>query len=451
MKKCPVCRKDYTDQVQFCTKDGTKLIDLPASDSPAAAHCFICNKYYPATNSNCPVHGIALQLINTMRDELIVETPSVSQSLSYSQEVAESSLSKSESAARTQEIKPEVAAITGAALTQAAIVGYAGKDRKLVTTLAATMIILISMFGVYSFTKPSKQQGTDSTEVSQIEDVELAQEISEETEIQVIPDPDTSSKKVTSSRTAKVDNKNSNNNKDDKEVVEPNLSKKEDLGNSTTGQAKTSKTVDPSVTSSRTTASVSSKTTSSSTPTQTTDQNFPSKKTSQPTTASISNTPNNSSSSTISSNIPSSGTDNTNMSEPKAKPVRHTTSKVVASVKNRSRIQISNGYIYKFDLILQETGGFPIRWQKLNADKVSFSGRRVPVGSFVDSSRPSSYARYRIEIRMTGRSIEDWFGQFYAQGYGVDEDGNRVDINYEVVLDDSFPVISTETSRYCRD
>lgn len=37
MKRCPSCRTEYADDAQFCTKDGTRLIDLPAPGAEARA------------------------------------------------------------------------------------------------------------------------------------------------------------------------------------------------------------------------------------------------------------------------------------------------------------------------------------------------------------------------------------------------------------------------------
>ena len=38
MKRCPECRRDYTDEtLNFCLDDGTRLVDGPASDEPATA------------------------------------------------------------------------------------------------------------------------------------------------------------------------------------------------------------------------------------------------------------------------------------------------------------------------------------------------------------------------------------------------------------------------------
>src|SRR5690349_6825671 len=57
MKNCPICHRHYSEQVQYCTRDGTKLI----SAVPFKNHCASCNKYYPPGLESCPVHGIALK------------------------------------------------------------------------------------------------------------------------------------------------------------------------------------------------------------------------------------------------------------------------------------------------------------------------------------------------------------------------------------------------------
>src|SRR5687767_2870400 len=38
MKRCPECRRDYTDEtLNFCLDDGTRLVDGPAPDEPSTA------------------------------------------------------------------------------------------------------------------------------------------------------------------------------------------------------------------------------------------------------------------------------------------------------------------------------------------------------------------------------------------------------------------------------
>src|SRR5262249_32906919 len=90
-KNCPICRREYPDLVQFCTRDGTKLqsdkafkycpecsaqypadvqkcpahnLELIALARPINAginHCVLCNKYYPQAIECCPVHGISFK------------------------------------------------------------------------------------------------------------------------------------------------------------------------------------------------------------------------------------------------------------------------------------------------------------------------------------------------------------------------------------------------------
>jgi hypothetical protein len=127
---------------------------------------------------------------------------------------------------------------------------------------------------------------------------------------------------------------------------------------------------------------------------------------------------------------------------------RHPVPKIMATVSNKSRVQIPNGYIYQFDLILQETTGQSIKWRSIDSRKISYSGRSAPVNSNVGEQQPVCNARYHVVVKMIGTCIEDWYGQFVTVGSGVDENGNPIEIEHILLLDDSFPNYSGDTYRY---
>ena len=114
--------------------------------------------------------------------------------------------------------------------------------------------------------------------------------------------------------------------------------------------------------------------------------------------------------------------------------------KVVLSIANKSRLQTNNGYVYQFDLVVRELNGVGINWDSTSAYKSSYSGNSDAISNFLDKRlAPNTTERYRMSIRMTGRSIEDWFGEIIYKGFGMDENGNSVELCGSLALDNSFP------------
>ena len=109
------------------------------------------------------------------------------------------------------------------------------------------------------------------------------------------------------------------------------------------------------------------------------------------------------------------------------------------SIANKSRLQTSNGYIYQFDLVVRELNGVGINWNSTSAYKSSYSGNSDAVSNFLDRRlAPNATERYRMSIKMTGHSIEDWFGEIIYKGSGIDENGNSVELRGSLALDNSF-------------
>lgn len=114
--------------------------------------------------------------------------------------------------------------------------------------------------------------------------------------------------------------------------------------------------------------------------------------------------------------------------------------KVVATIANKSRVQTSNGYIYQFELIVKEIGGVGVNWDVTSVSRSSYSGRNSVVSGFLEKHLlGNGHVRYSMAIRMTGSSIEDWYGQITYNCSGVDENGNPVELHQLLALDNSFP------------
>lgn len=114
---------------------------------------------------------------------------------------------------------------------------------------------------------------------------------------------------------------------------------------------------------------------------------------------------------------------------------------VNANIANKSRSVSPQGYTYHFDLVLKETAGRSIHWNQIEARKVSYSGRSNVINGLSNEKLSSGgTTRYRMVVKMSGNSIEDWFGQIIYTASGVDENGNRIEIQRSFLLDDSFPI-----------
>lgn len=115
--------------------------------------------------------------------------------------------------------------------------------------------------------------------------------------------------------------------------------------------------------------------------------------------------------------------------------------KVVATIVNRSRLQTPNGYVYQFDLIVKELNGVKVRWNYTSARKSSYSGNDSVVSGLLGKELDANGSLYyRMAVRLTGRCIEDWYGQIIYDCSGIDENGNNIELHKLLVLDNNFPV-----------
>ncbi|KAF0243313.1 MAG: hypothetical protein FD167_3790 [bacterium] len=114
--------------------------------------------------------------------------------------------------------------------------------------------------------------------------------------------------------------------------------------------------------------------------------------------------------------------------------------KVIAKVVNRSRLQTPNGYVYQFDLIVRELNGVSVKWGYTSAHKSSYSGNNSVVSGLLGRELDANGSiHFRMAVRMTGRCIDDWYGEIVYDCSGVDENGNSVELHQVLALDNNFP------------
>jgi hypothetical protein len=119
---------------------------------------------------------------------------------------------------------------------------------------------------------------------------------------------------------------------------------------------------------------------------------------------------------------------------------RQELAKVVAKVLNKSRLQTPNGYVYQFDLVVKELNGVKVKWNYTSARKTTYSGNSSVVSGLLgDEIDANGLLQFRMAVRMTGKSIEDWYGQIIYACSGVDENGNTIELNQILALDNNFP------------
>ncbi|MEW6730530.1 MAG: hypothetical protein AB1489_04235 [Acidobacteriota bacterium] len=546
MKNCPVCFREYSDQVQYCTRDGSRLQSVVAykhcpecnAQYPTGFHkclthnldliprrqpsntdsnfCSPCNKYYPPTLENCPVHGIALKAIapptpigcDKVEDEIEENLVSAEASQEVDEreekerfevslplnmpspfivsaallDAEETDTNKSEelaeivapqtveneipAAANTRELEPPRAFAMNT-LTQYSPAQYASEDRRLIAILTLVAIVLAGGFLVYALPKaishmrartntpvtpvvtPAQEpaielakEPTTPTEAKEQEETEIVQRIelkptvpaSVQTErggvteaAGVIPTmPATASAKSPAKATppqsdhksgAKTDTKPKN------EPTQPSTANRNSSTSMPTIPAMEAKgNTDKTGNSGNNEIAINNKPTSKPVPASGSDINESKTvdKTSNETSRVV------------------RPTDDEIAARPKVRQSR--LSKIVATVSNKSRRQVSDGFVYYFDLVLREVTGLGLEWRTATVRKISYSGQEDVVSNVIaDQIPPNGSARYRMRVKLAGRCIEDWFGQLIFISSGVDENGNKVELEYSLLLDNSFP------------
>ncbi len=308
-------------------------------------------------------------------------------------------LSDPEHAPKTREIEKTQKTL----VTSMRILGFNSDDRRLVTTLATLTVLLLLSLGIYSLTRPNKSENSGSyedltssntppPEESDRQLIELAGNPSAEVE------PDTPSLTKTS--------------KQKPSTAQAQISSEESVSTTT------------SHTNDNTTRSKNQATTeTSSTPTA------PSQ-TAPPPTAS-----------------PTQGasvTDRSAEATPSSKPgYSRTTNHPRVHITGKTRREVENGYVYEFDLVINGATG--IKWHSVSGSKVTYGGHSTPIKTAQLEPTRDGSLRYHVSVRMTGSSVEDWYGQVYTTTIGTDEEGRTVRIEQDIFLDDSFPVVQKVT------
>jgi hypothetical protein len=515
MKTCPVCNRNYSDHMKYCSRDGTTLqtgilltacpecgINYPSKTTcpihnlelvtysqkanPTANFCNLCNQFYPLATQNCPLHGVELQVkifnANKVGFESSVNvSPVVANIL---EEITSSKLNESEKplvndfvtektiVTSNLENTPQSSSIETKNLTAPAVLPFdtlgkyavshfsSSADRKLFVALA--LIVLLSVVGFAAYSLPyalewakvsadteetntvveNKPSDKSSEEINEtIEPLVKLEETKEANISQIIPEPIKPTNSTNSlDKTSGVTSKKSDT-KVDTKTLSSQTNKKST--NSVEAKSKTITKQSKAISQSKATSTESIKSESK----QVVKNQKPTvvEKT-KPIAVSekATNPPVNKPKLNDHEVAKGSAKSPIRTWEPSVtaaeikNPVRQK-AKVVLSIANKSRLQTSNGYIYQFDLVVRELNGVGISWNSTSAYKSSYSGNNDAVSNFLDRRlAPNATERYRMSIKMTGHSIEDWFGEIIYKGSGIDENGNSIELRGSLALDNSF-------------
>lgn len=545
MKTCPICQRDYAEHMRYCTRDGTKLqtenllnscpeclLSFPENITRCPEHnleliaqakviepisfCTLCNQYYPPTNINCPIHGIALKVNNLQSSSKPSDSPKLLSSLS-SLSNSKENLSPVvatilEEIIRTDNLSAQSAKLNQVSeldenlpvsspsietnqvanqevmkaadtknLTAPAVLPFdtlgqyavdqVSADRKFLIAIALIVVCSVAGFAAYSFpyavqwpkvsadTQPKTSSLPNSSDnqpallepnasipvekpvekpvaietATSSEEKDIVQQIQypqvkpslanvtdkqnklkgEPKSSQVKPKLETASNKVSSKSNVqtKIDNKSAT--KLSTKETKPNSNSKPTVD---IAKVKTSNSKESQTTNNR----KSDKGTEISKNSETNQQRKVSPKVTEP---------------TLSRSQPWDSPALGQMKSP-----RRVSAKVTASVVNKSRLQTPNGYVYQFDLVVKELNGVKVKWNYTSARKSTYSGdNSIVSGLLGEELDANGSVQFRMAVRMTGRCIEDWYGQIIYNCSGIDENGNSVELHQVLALDNNFP------------
>lgn len=316
--------------------------------------------------------------------------------------IAEELFEPEQNAPQTREIERTQQTL----ITSMRVLGFNSDDRRLVTTLATLTVLLLLSLGIYSLTRPAKPEHSGSYETP--------------SNTPLLEDGDRQRIELAGSPSA---------------GVEPDAPLTKTSKPSVTAQAqredKREKSVSKNATASRTndsTARSANQTTTETPPTA--PQTVP------PPTASSAQS--------------ASVTDRASVETAPPSPKKPSYSKATnshprARITGKTRREIENGYVYEFDLVIN--GGTGIKWHSVSGSKVTYGGRSTPIRTAQLEPTQDGSLRYHVSVKMTGRSVEDWYGQVYTTTIGTDEEGRTVRIEQDIFLDDSFPIVR-QVTRY---
>ncbi|MBI4854106.1 MAG: hypothetical protein HY819_20105 [Acidobacteria bacterium] len=484
MKTCPVCKRDYAKHMRYCTRDGTKL-----DAENLQKTCPECSLTFPENIDKCPEHNLELvtkiesikfsnKLSNKSSSkenispvvasilEEIVNTGNLSTQRATENKLEENLPYESiETNQVTQQgvIKAaETKNLTAPAVLPFDTLGqYAvdqvSADRKLLVALALIVVCSVAGFAAYSFPYAvewpkvprvsADSQAKDNDVLETLPNSEIALERNNSVKEDIIqqieyPKAKTDSLKLLSRENKenkqdsklRVENKiaqelknkplaeASKNKVSSKEKLTEKLTKKESKSFSTKEAKMPSKAINKNEV-----AKVDSKIDSK--------KSIPSIVNSKEKPGKESNNP-----ATLPANEPnvarSKGWERPTLEQaPKLE-----AAKVIAKVVNKSRLQTPNGYVYQFDLVVKEINGIRVKWNYTTARKTSYSGSSSVVSGLLgDELDANASLHFRMAVRMTGRCIEDWYGQIIYNCSGVDENGNKIQLNQVLALDNDFP------------
>lgn len=464
MKTCPNCNRDYADHMRFCTRDGAKLSQETSvfPFSPLAS-----NTNNTKENLSPVVASILEEIIKT--DSLLNKAPKQAETL-FSENIAEVAESLETNQVTQQEFlkAADTRNLTAPAVLPFDTLGQytvdqVSADRKLLIALALIVVFSVAGFAAYSIpdalqwskvsadTQPKSLslRGTENAldQESVIEGMggsskneELIQKIDlPKSEEKVVTTPNIENKLKDKIESEKVINKSENKNKNKQNIVakkDNKLEKKDKIENKKTVSkqakveiAKVNKTTNSkNENESKTNKIYSEKANdklANKNPNKPLDKNDkPNKK-----VAPLTNETANSRSQTWEKT-----------SAEQVKNSRQELAKVVTKVVNKSRLQTPNGYVYQFDLVVKELNGVRVKWNYTSARKTTYSGNSSVVSGLLgDEIDANGLLQFRMAVRMTGKSIEDWYGQIIYACSGVDENGNTVELNQILALDNNFP------------
>ncbi|MEW6730477.1 MAG: hypothetical protein AB1489_03965 [Acidobacteriota bacterium] len=488
MKKCIICHREYSDQFQFCSRDGTKLqlsseirycpecpsvypADIvrcpvhnreltPCADPETldANRCILCDEYYPPEVKNCPVHGIALKEFGNLVDLKSLLSQPLTDPFDDSQiaEVAEIGASHYQQvknltpAADTRKLEiPELKSMSKMGnLTRSRLAQYATTDRRLIAGVALLSIIIVVGIAAYGWSSATKQSDTNPLPFTSQPDEVSGEGFSadvienEGEEIQRIDlgstqnMPEPSLPDVTANQN---------------DTINPAIETATEQPNGNTQKFDPERSVNyPTRASWSGTQPVHHKDSHTIQPNKVVSDPLPS----LPPT-SLENI--NSESGSI-VNVAKEDEHNTNTVLPEPPSIKPTVlvddttkiaqtgrvrgSNISVSVMDKACAKGSKEFIYQFGLVLQENSGLKIKWQTIRGQKIALSGKSTAIKTVIKEQKANSITRYGMAVRMDGDTKFDWQGQLALTISGIDESGQQVEFDFVVPLDDSFPLHS---------
>ena len=121
-------------------------------------------------------------------------------------------------------------------------------------------------------------------------------------------------------------------------------------------------------------------------------------------------------------------------------PARPDTARVVASVRNRRRVAVPGGFHYSFEVVLTEVNGIGVSWENGVIERTSETGFTTSKTAGYDFALAAhGHTQVRIDVDMLGSTTRDWRGTVVYSNKGLDDNGHVVRVKYRIPLDEHFP------------